>query len=61
MPDGDGDCLGTTVNVKLLQDMLDVVAAEYDCGASAAVLPGSDRQSSHHQINDNRADHFRIR
>ena len=25
MPDGDGDCLGTTVNVKLLQDMLDVV------------------------------------
>ncbi len=48
MPDGDGDCLGTIVNVKLLQDMLDVVAAEYDCGASAAVLPGSDRQSSHH-------------
>jgi hypothetical protein len=26
MPDGDGYCLCTTVNVKLLQDMLDMVA-----------------------------------
>lgn len=26
VPDGDGDCLSTTVHVELLQDMLDMVA-----------------------------------